>query len=136
MSSPAGEKIDSDEPTGGKTSRSGGKKMKKTALLTLLAFAGLLLIAAPAALAEDGAALFKAKCAACHGQDGSGDTAIGKKSKLRDLRSPEVQKQTDAELTSVIADGNGKPAHAYKKKGMTDGQIKAVVAHIRSIAKK
>jgi mono/diheme cytochrome c family protein len=110
--------------------------MKKTALITLLAFAGLLLLAAPTASAEDGAALFKAKCAACHGQDGSGNTAIGKKSALRDLGSAEVQKQTDAELTSVIADGKGKPAHAYKKKGMTDDQIKATVAHIRSLAKK
>ncbi len=109
--------------------------MKKTAFMTLLALV-CLLFGAAIANAEDGAALFKAKCAACHGQDGSGNTAIGKKSALRDLRSADVQKQTDAELTTRIADGNGKPAHAYKKKGMTDAQIKALVAHIRSIAAK
>ncbi len=110
--------------------------MKKTALLTLLAFAVLLFGSAAIASAEDGAALFKTKCSACHGQDGSGNTAIGKKSAIRDLRSADVQKQTDAQLTAIIADGNGKPAHAFKKKGMTDVQIKALVAHIRSIATK
>jgi mono/diheme cytochrome c family protein len=109
--------------------------MKKTALITLLAI-GCLLFGSAIANAEDGAAIFKAKCAACHGQDGSGDTTMGKKSNLRDLRSADVQKQTDADLTTIIAEGKGKPAHAYKKKGVTDAQVKALVAHIRSIAKK
>ncbi len=108
--------------------------MKRTALITLTALVCLLLAPA-AATAEDGAALFKAKCAACHGQDGSGNTTIGKKSGLRDLGSAAVQKQTDAELSAIIADGKGKPAHAFKKKGMTDDQIKALVAHIRSLKK-
>lgn len=113
-----------------------GETMKKTAGITLMTLAALLLLAS-AAQAEDAAPLFKAKCAACHGQDGSGDTAIGKKQALRDLRAADVQKQSDAELTGVIAEGKaGKAAHAYKKKGLTDDQIKALVAHIRSIAQK
>ena len=136
MTSPAGEKIHYEEPPEKKRLNQVEKMMKKTAIVILLAFAGLLVAAAPAVAAEDGAALFKTKCAACHGQDGSGNTAIGKKSALRNLGSAEVQKQTDAELTAVIADGKGKPAHAYKKKGMTDEQVKALVAHIRSLAKK
>lgn len=107
--------------------------MKKTAWVTLLALVTLPFAAA--ANAEDGAALFKAKCAACHGQDGGGNTTVGKKAGLRDLGSAEVQKQTDAELTSIVADGKGKPAHAYKKKGVTDEQIAALVAHIRSLKK-
>ena len=113
-----------------------GETMKKTAGITLMTLAALLLFAS-AAQAEDAAPIFKAKCAACHGQDGSGDTAIGKKQALRDLRAAEVQKQSDAELTGIIAEGKaGKAAHAYKKKGFTEDQIKALVAHIRSIAKK
>lgn len=108
--------------------------MKKTAFTTLLALV-FLLFGAAIANAEDGAALFKAKCAACHGQDGSGNTTMGKKAGLRDLGSAEVQKQTDAELTAIIAEGQGKPAHAYKKKGVTDAQIAALVAHIRSLKK-
>jgi mono/diheme cytochrome c family protein len=81
---------------------------------------------------DDGAAVYKAKCAACHGADGSGNTPAGKSLKLRDLRSPEVQKLSDDELTQVITDGKGKMP-AYKGKIPPD-QIKALVALIRAMA--
>jgi cytochrome c6 len=107
--------------------------MKKTfAVLTLC-----ILIAAPSAFAggggSDGPAIFKAKCAMCHGPDGAGQTTMGKNLKLRDLRSADVQKQTDAQLAKWIADGKGKMP-AYKAK-LTPADIEAVVAFIRSIKK-
>jgi cytochrome c6 len=93
---------------------------------------GAVLIILPATLsAADGASLFKAKCAMCHGADGSGATPMGKSMKLRDLRSPEVQKQSDAEMTKITADGKGKMP-AYKGK-LTDAEISAIIAHIRTL---
>jgi mono/diheme cytochrome c family protein len=100
---------------------------KLFALLTV----SILLILPATLAAADGAALYKAKCASCHGVNGSGDTAMGKAMKLRDLRSPEVQKQTDADLTKVTADGKGKMP-AYKGK-LTDAEITALVAHMRTL---
>lgn len=47
---------------------------------------------------REGEATFKATCTACHGAFGSGSTVIGKKLNLRDLRSEEVQKLSDAQL--------------------------------------
>jgi cytochrome c553 len=47
---------------------------------------------------NDGAALYKTKCAMCHGPDGAGKTPVGTKLNVRDLRSPEVQKQSDSDL--------------------------------------
>jgi len=92
----------------------------------------MILLILPATLAAaDGAALYKAKCASCHAVNGSGDTAMGKAMKLRDLRSPEVQKQTDAELTKITAGGKGKMP-AYKGK-LTDAEITALVAHMRAL---
>jgi cytochrome c6 len=102
--------------------------MKKT--LTVLTLC--ILIAAPAAFA-DGAATYKGKCAMCHGPDGAGQTTMGKNLKLRDLRSAEVQKQTDAELVKWITDGKGKMP-AYKGK-LTPADIDAVVAFIRTLKK-
>ncbi len=97
--------------------------------------AALILVAAPAAFAAaDGAAIYKAKCASCHGADGSGQTPMGKSLKLRDLGSPEVQKQTDQELYNWTADGKGKMP-AYKGK-LTEAEINTLVAHIRAMAKK
>ena len=95
--------------------------------------AGLALWSTPAA-ADDAAATYKAKCAACHGADGKGDTAMGKKMGMRDLASPEVQKMSDDELITMIADGKDKmPSY---KKSLKPEQIKDLVAYIRSLAKK
>src|SRR5947208_18257 len=80
-----------------------------------------------------GADTFKAKCATCHGPDGSGSTAIGQKMKVRDLRSPDVQKQSDAELTALIT--NGKPPMPAYGKSLTASEITQVVAYLRTMNK-
>jgi mono/diheme cytochrome c family protein len=104
--------------------------MKRTVLL----FAIVAMMLAPlAAFAADGAAVYKAKCATCHGPDGKGETSIGKSMKLRSLGSADVQKATDADLPKVISDGKGKMP-AYKGK-LSDDEIKGVVAFLRSLKK-
>jgi len=84
--------------------------------------------------ADDGAATFKSKCAACHGADGTGNTAVGKSMKIHDLSSADVQKQTDEQLTGIITNGKG-AMPAYQDK-VTADQIKQLVAFIRQLAKK
>ncbi len=81
-----------------------------------------------------GADTFKAKCAVCHSADGSGTTSMGQKMKVRDLRSPEVQKQSDEELAAIIS--NGRPPMPAYGKSLGAEKIRAVVAYIRSIATK
>jgi cytochrome c6 len=101
-------------------------------MLTLLA-ASLVLWDTPAS-ADDAAATFKAKCAACHGADGKGDTAMGKKMGLRDFASPDVQKMSDDELSTIINDGKNKmPSY---KKSLKPEQVKELVGYIRSLGKK
>jgi mono/diheme cytochrome c family protein len=101
---------------------------------TTLIAAGVLLFSMSTRAADDAAALYKTKCAACHGADGSGNTAMGKAFKLRDLGSDEVQAQSDAQLTTITSDGKGKMP-AYKGK-LTDDQIKGLVGYIRTLKKK
>lgn len=79
----------------------------------------------------DAAVTYKAKCASCHGADGSGSTAAGKALKARDLRSAEVQGQSDAQLFAIIAKGKGKMP-AYEKTLGAD-TCKALVAHVRTL---
>ena len=84
--------------------------------------------------ADEGADLFKAKCAMCHGADASGKTAMGEKMKIRDLRSAEVQKQTDAELEGIISKGKEKmPAYGTK---LSKEQIDKLVGFLREAGKK
>ncbi|HLG14456.1 MAG TPA: cytochrome c [Blastocatellia bacterium] len=84
-----------------------------------------------AAGAQDGAALFRAKCAMCHGADGSGNTPVGRNMKIRDLRSADVQGQTDAQLLEIVSKGKGKMP-AYEKTLGLD-KCKELVAFIRTL---
>ncbi len=83
------------------------------------------------ASADDAAALYKAKCAMCHAADGGGDTTVGKSLKVRDLRSADVQGQTDAQLLEVVSKGKGKMP-AYEKTLGAD-KCKDLVAYIRTL---
>ena len=89
---------------------------------------------ATGSIAADGAATYKAKCASCHSVDGSGTSAAGKTLKVRDLRSAEVQKQTDAQLLAVISTGKEKMPGYEKTLGADT--CKALVVHIRKLAAK
>ena len=83
------------------------------------------------AAGPDGAAIYKAKCAMCHGPDGAGQTAVGKSMKVRDLRSADVQKQTAKELEAVVTNGKGKMP-SYKGK-LSEAEISAVVELIKTM---
>jgi len=104
------------------------------AIALSLAVAPLTLAPETARAADDGAALFKAKCAMCHGADGAGKPAI----KAPSLVSEPAKKKSDADLTDMIANGGKekKAAHAFSKKGVTDEQVKSLVNYIRELQKK
>lgn len=87
----------------------------------------------PAAHAQGVPALYKTKCANCHGEDGKGNTPAGKKTKARDFASAEVQKMTDAELTTIMTDGK-KKMPSYKTK-LTGDQIAELLKHVRTFGK-
>ena len=88
-------------------------------------------VASPAVV--DAAATYKAKCASCHGADGSGSTAAGKALKCRDLRSAEVQGQSDAQLLAIVTKGKRKMPTFEKSLGIET--CKALVAYVRTLKK-
>ena len=97
--------------------------------LVILLAGGVVSIASVSTVAQDAAATYKAKCSVCHGADGKGG-----KMGTRDFGSPDVQKETDAQLTDIVTKGKGKmPSYEGKLK---DTEIKDLVAYVRSLAKK
>jgi mono/diheme cytochrome c family protein len=108
---------------------------KRNAAIGAIALATLVLVTVSSARADDASEkLYATKCAACHGPDGKGQTAMGKTNKLRDFTSADVQKQSDDELTAIITNGKNKmPAYG---KSLKPDQIKGLVAYIRTLDKK
>ena len=91
------------------------------------------LVLPPMAAAQSAMDTYKAKCAMCHGADGKGDTAMGKKMGLKDFSSADVQSKSDADLNGIITNGKA-PMPGYKGK-LTDAQIDSLVKYIRSLKK-
>lgn len=104
--------------------------MKTTKLMMLvMTIAVTLFILIPnLSWAEDGAALYKAKCAMCHGPEAAGKPAA----KIPSLVSDEAKKKSDADLTKAVAETAKHPAPV---KGLSADDAKAVVTYIRSLQK-
>jgi cytochrome c553 len=102
-----------------------------------LAAAGLLL--ASTALAADVATNWENNCTSCHGADGRGETKMGKKLKIRNLTDATVQASfTDEAAVKAVKEGiKDKSGKTTMKaiEGLTDDEILALVAHVRSLKK-
>ena len=83
---------------------------------------------------EEARALYVKKCANCHGLDGSANTAKGKEMKLKDFRSPEVQKLTDQQIFDLISNGKGKMTGLGKT--LSKEEIQSLAAFTRELSKK
>ncbi|MGA7293271.1 MAG: cytochrome c [Terriglobales bacterium] len=102
--------------------------MKKisTQLLTIAAAAIVVFGLSLSAHAQNGEALYKSKCAMCHGAD-------GKKLASHDLSGADVQKLSNADLAGVIT--NGKPPRMPAYKSLKPEDVKDLVAYIRTLKK-
>jgi len=98
---------------------------------TISAILAVMVASAAAAFGAGAGALWAQHCASCHGKDGSGNTMMGKKLGLKDYTKQ--QGFSDAEATNVIKNGKGK-MKGYKDK-LSDADVKALVAYVRSLKK-
>ena len=99
--------------------------MRITHLLILLIVVALSASLALPAFGQDGAATFKAKCAACHGPEGQGK--IGPALKGTAL--------TADQITDLLSKGNDakKPPHKKPIAGLSADDIKAVADFVKSL---
>jgi len=107
--------------------------MKRSIVIAALCiFAGLVTARA------DAKATWDKDCAKCHGTDGKGDTKMGKKLEVKDYTDAKVQSaMKDDEMAKTIKQGK-KDGDKTKMKAfsdLSDADIKALVAHVRSLKK-
>jgi mono/diheme cytochrome c family protein len=99
----------------------------------------LLAASAMSVRAADAKANWDANCAQCHGKNGGADTKIGKTLNAKDLTDPKVQAAfTDAKATQSIKEGvkeNGKTTMKAFGGKLTDDEVKALVAYVRTLKK-
>ena len=95
--------------------------MKKTTTISILILA--LLMMPIAAIADDGAATFDAKCKACHGAD-------GKKLAKADLSGATIQAKADADLVKFLTTDA-----KHKTKVADEATAKAIVTYLRTLKK-
>ena len=109
--------------------------MKKTLIAVMMAG----VFGATSVMAADVQENWDKQCAKCHGADGAGQTTMGKKLKLKDYTDASVQAGfTDEEATKAIKEGikeDGKTKMKAYGETMSDDEIKALVAHVRSLKK-
>jgi len=103
--------------------------MKLTMTCAVLVLAG----AATAWAQGDAKDLYLSKCATCHGPDGAGKTAKGKKLKVQDVHAT-ATKMTADEMIKIVTDGKGQDMDGYGKT-LSKDQIKGVVDFYRGLAK-
>jgi mono/diheme cytochrome c family protein len=101
------------------------------AILTVTYFSGA---AGYAADAKAGQAIFDKSCKGCHGADGTPNAAMAKALKvdMKDLKSPEVQSMSDADLQAVVTMGKGK---MHPVAAVTGAGVENVIAYVRSLKK-
>ncbi|HWB32435.1 MAG TPA: cytochrome c [Acidobacteriaceae bacterium] len=103
----------------------------KSAMVGLLAAGLALPVAAQDAGQDAGAKVYKSKCSKCHGEDGRSHTFAGRMTGAVDLKDPKVTAMADADLIAVVKNGK-KKMPAFQKK-LTDDEITAVVAYVRTL---
>jgi cytochrome c553 len=96
-------------------------KTTKIAVLVLTIAVALFILIPSLSWADDGAALYKAKCAACHGADGAGKPAA---------KIPAVAGKDEASVTKAIAETAKHPAPV---KSLSADDVKAIAAYVKGL---
>jgi mono/diheme cytochrome c family protein len=108
----------------------------------MLALIALLLVAAapatPPSAAPDaalGEAVWTKRCAGCHGDDGKGDTRVGRKFKVADFSDPTWPGEwTQPKVEQLVQDGIDKKMPAWRDR-LSMEEIRAVAQYARGLAK-
>lgn len=103
-------------------------------ILAIFSLAALSTGAVYAADAKAGEAVYNKSCKGCHGADGTPNAAMAKAMKvdMKDLKSPEVQGMSEADLAKIITMGKGK---MHPVASVTGASVNDVIAYVKTLKK-
>jgi mono/diheme cytochrome c family protein len=109
------------------------KDNMNTSVRRTMIVAAFILTAASAWAQSDAKDLYMSKCTTCHGADGAGKTAMGKKLKVQGAHAAVGTMSAD-QMIAIVTNGKGQDMDGYAKQFSKD-QIKGLVDYYRSLAK-
>ncbi len=102
-------------------------------------YVAILLVTTASLQAADVKTNWEKQCLKCHGADGKGQTKMGRQSGVKDYTDPKVQEEMkDDKAMTIMKEGiveNGKKKMDPYKDKLTDEEMKALIAHMRSFKK-
>ena len=108
--------------------------MKKLIIVSV----ALLIAGAVTVRAADAKENWEKNCTKCHGPDGKGKTKMGEKLAMKDYSDAKVQDSLkDEAMTKAIKEGvkDGDKVRMKAIEGLSDEEIKALVAYVRTLKK-
>ena len=88
------------------------------------------LLAGSVCFAEDGAAIYKAKCATCHGPTGTPSAGMAKMLGIKPVSDPSNKSLSEAQVEAQVKNGKGKMKPIA---GLSDAQVKAVAEYFQTL---
>lgn len=102
------------------------RSLRKHAILALA-----ICLASITSLAQSsGDAIYKARCASCHGATGAPSPGMAKMLGIKPVSDPDMKKLTVEQIEAAVKNGKGKMKPAT---GLSDAQIKAVAEYFKSL---
>ena len=95
-----------------------------------ITLAAALLLAGAMSFADDGAAIFKSKCAMCHGPTGTPSAGMAKMMGIKPVSDPVMKALTVAQVEATVKSGHGKMKPIA---GLSDAQVKAVAEYFKTL---
>ena len=96
----------------------------QTVLAALVVFAGVL------SFADDGAAIYKSKCAMCHGASGTPSAGMAKAMGIKPVSDPAMAALSADQVATTVKNGKGKMKPVA---GLSDADVKSVAAFFKTL---
>jgi len=103
--------------------------MRKSVRSTIV-LAATVALAGAMCFAEDGAAVYKSKCAMCHGPAGTPSAGMAKMLGIKPVSDPSMKALSEGQVETTVKEGKGKMKPVA---GLNDAQVKAVAAYFKTL---
>ena len=100
-------------------------------LRSQIMLAAAVTLAGAMCFAQEGTAVYKAKCAMCHGPEGIPSPALAKSMDIKPVTDPAIRALTVAQIEAAVRNGKGKMKPVA---GLSDAQVSAVSEYFKSLS--